>query len=476
MGQFRSISSTLWSSPVRAKPSVSTLPSPQLSAGGERPLFLESALAELPLHSFSAELDCLGTALAEQFEQHPLVPGVVLLSQGEFVGMLSRQRMLAFLLRPQGLKLFLEQPLRVLHSYARVSDLCLPGETPIVLATQQALRRAPELLGEPIVVKSEGQYFLLDFNQLNMAYWQIRGIETQVWYERTQVQMLQTTKMASLGRLVDGVSHEILDPVSFIWGNLSHLTEYNRYLLSLLQMYEEQMPNPPLAIANYREEIEIEYLREDIPHTLESIKTGADRLSKLATSLQNFCHIDEIYPKPTNIHAALDGVLLLLKSRLKSEIEVIKDYGHLPPVPCYVGQITQVFMNILSQMLHVLLTPIGANDLESELTLGLEAPARTAKPRIVVSTEACSIDGSGKRWVAIRIGHNGATVPPEVRQQIAEGFANTTRTSKETTLAMTYRMVTHKHKGKFKLTCVDEGEARLDKGLTTQFEILIPLT
>jgi signal transduction histidine kinase len=464
---------------VRAKSSVSTpiLPSPRLSESGERPLFLESALDELPLHDFAAEVSCLGKTLAAQFEQHPLVPGVVLLNQGEFVGMLSRQRMLEFLLRPQGLSLFLEQPLQVLHSYARTTELCLPAATPIVIATQQALRRAPELLSEPIVVKSEGRHFLLDFNQLNIAYWQIRGIETQVWYERTQVQMLQTTKMASLGRLVDGVSHEILDPVSFIWGNLSHLTEYNRYLLSLLQMYEEQLPNPPAAIVNYREEIEIDYLREDIPQTLESIKTGADRLSKLATSLQNFCHIDEIYPKPTNIHAALDGVLLLLKSRLKSEIEVIKDYGHLPPVPCYVGQITQVFMNILSQMLHVLLSPIGASALDTDLSMDLAAcQSRTVKPRIVVATEACSIDGSGKRWVAIRIGHNGTPVPPEVRQQIAEGFTNTTRTSKETTLAMTYRMVTHKHKGKFKLTCVDEGEARLEKGLTTQFEILIPLT
>jgi signal transduction histidine kinase len=451
---------------------------PKLHDGSTRPLSPDSCLLELPLHEFQLSISQTGQELAKIFEQTPMVPGVVLQDQGRWVGMISRRRFLEHLLYPHGSNIFLNEPLSVLYSYARTTPLLLPGKTPILAAAQQSLRRIPELIGEPIVVQLDEQaYHLLDFHDLNIASWQLRGIETQVWYEQTQLEMLRNTRMASLGRLVDGVSHEILDPVSFIWGNLSHLSEYLRDILGLITLYEEKFPEQPIEIQELRETIELDYLREDIPRTLESIKTGSDRLSKLASSLQNFCHIDEVYPKPANIHECLEGVLLLLKSRLKGEIEVNKHYGHLPPVPCFVGQLSQVFMNILTQSLNLLLYSAATEDMALELsTFGQSDPlGRSHHSKIEISTETCSLDGSGHRWIAIRIGHNAPVIATDLQAQIANGFADIKPLTKETELASSYRIITTKHRGKLKVHCAPDLTQLLPGGLTTQFEILLPL-
>jgi signal transduction histidine kinase len=183
------------------------------------------------------------------------------------------------------------------------------------------LARSRSLAGEPIVVTMpDDTYYLLDWHELNTAAWQIRGIETQVRYERNQVQMIQTEKMANLGRLVNGVAHEILDPVGFIWGNLSHLSDYHTSLLELLEAYEAEFAETPAAIQELKEELEFDYLAADLPQALNSITAGAKRLKNLVSALQNFCHIDEVHPKPADIHSCLDGIILLLKTRLKSEI------------------------------------------------------------------------------------------------------------------------------------------------------------
>ncbi len=452
---------------------------PKLHDGSPQALSTNSCLQELPLHEFRMSVAHCGQDLAAIFERSPLLPGVILQDASSHrVGMVSRRRFLEYLLHPHGSEIFLQEPLRVLYSYARTTHLMLPGSTPILAAAQQALRRNPQLIGEPIVVQLADQhYYLLDFHDLNIAAWQLRGIETQVWYEQMQLEMLRNTRMASLGRLVDGVSHEILDPVSFIWGNLSHLSDYLRDILSLIALYETQLPEHPPAIQVRREEIELDYLREDIPRTLESIKTGSDRLSKLASSLQNFCHIDEVYPKPANLHECLDSVLLLLKSRLKSEIEIVKYYGHLPPVPCFVGQLSQVFMNILTQSLNLLLYSAATADMADELPiLGQpERSSRSLKPRIQIRTESCALDGSGNRWIVVQIGHNAPNIPIELQQQITNGFTDIKPLTQETELTSSYRIVTTKHRGQFRVTCAPTPSQHLLGGLTMEFEILIPM-
>ena len=445
---------------------------PILSKGGEA-LNLESTLQELPLYQFQAELSCLGIEVAQIFERHPRLPGVVLVEQGQFVAMISRQQLLEHLLHPHGIELFLKRPLRVLSSYAPRSWLILPGNTSILSATQQALRRSPEFMADPIVVQHSSGYQLLDIHALNIAYWQIRGIETQVRYERLQLQMLQSEKMASLGRLVDGVAHEILDPVSFIWGNLSHVSDYSQSLLTLVSAYERSLPQPPQEIAHIQEAIELDYLREDLPKTLESIKTGAERLSKLVNGLQNFCHIDEVYPKPADLHSCLDGVLLLLKSRISTEIEIVKHYAQLPPVPCFIGQLSQVFMNIISRSIDGLLNQAVGDHLNSELNLPRESRIR---PCITIVTNLCMLRESDRRWVSIRISDNGLGLSAETQQQLTEAFSSNQPFAKETSLITSYRIVTARHGGRFKVySRIHPADDRTEAQTSTEFEILLPV-
>lgn len=471
---------------------------PTLFEGRGEALNLESKLQDLPLHRFEIELDFLGSQLAQVFEHHPFLPGAILVNQGTCVGMLSRRRLLEYLIRPHGLDIFLAEPLQVLYSYARCDLLLLPGTTPILVAAQQALRRSPELLGEPVIVQDAQTYYLLDIHELNIAHWQIRGIETQVRYERIQAQMIQNNKMASLGRLVDGVAHEILDPVSFIWGNLSHIASYSNDLLTLLDAYEQHLPGTPAEIERLKTDLDVDYSRRDLPRAIASVKTGAERLSKLASSLQNFCHIDEVYPKPVDLHEAIDGILLLLKSRLTSEIQVIRQYGQLPPVLCFPGHLQQVFMNILSRCLDSLLNQAVSQELDQEFRShhASQNSAVSVKPTIHITTQVCSLamgDRAPARWVLICIGDNGSGLSAEAQQEIVDSFSVKRRAEKETSLAVSYQIVTAKHGGKLWVrsrgatlgeSCTKNSSSTpLDSSssntpthvIGTEFEILLPL-
>ncbi|MBW4475221.1 MAG: sensor histidine kinase [Stenomitos rutilans HA7619-LM2] len=473
---------------------------PTLLESSLQALHLEATLQELQRYDFCVELDCLGIELAHVFEQHPLLPGTVLVERGRFVGMLSRRRLLEYLIRPHGIDFFLKEPLRVLHGYARSDFLVVSSTTPIVVAAQQALRRSPELQGEPIVVQAASQtYHVLDVHTLNIAYWQIRGVETQVRYERTQAQLIQSDKMARLGRLVDGVAHEILDPVSFIWGNLSHVSAYSDSLLKLLSAYEATMTPLPAALVQLRDELELDYLQEDLPRTIESIRTGAERLSKLASSLQNFCHIDEVYPKPADLHELLDSILLLLKSRLTSEIRVVKQYGQLPPVLCFAGQLHQVFMNILTHAVDALIDQAVSQQLGHDFKVsqpcGMTMPNLT-QPTIAITTEIRTtiVNGKPSRWVAICIADNGPGLSVEDQTRIWETFSVKKRAEKETSLAVSYQILTAKHGGKFEMRsrnedfessyrkatvktgCEPTGTFAFEHFATgTEFELLLPL-
>ena len=437
---------------------------PILSEGSDRDLGIESTLQELPLYNFGVEISCTGTEVAEYFEKYPLLPGAILLDQGKFIGMISRRRLLEFLIRPHGQELFFTEPLSVLYSYARTDILLLADSTPILTAMQIALRRSPELLAEPVIVKTAPDtYRLLDIQELGIASWQIRGIETQVRYERSQAQIIQNDKMASLGRLVDGVAHEILDPVGFIWGNLTYVSNYSQGLLKLIEAYEKQLPLASTEIIDIKEDIEFDFLQQDLSKALKSIRTGAERLKKLVTSLQNFCYIDELHPKPADLHACINSILLLINSQIKGEIVIVKSYGNLPPVYCFVGQLSQVLMNLLSQAVDALLDEAVQHQFNSNTN---------HKPKIeitteVISQEATKPDAPDSRWVSIRIADNGPGIPLELQQQIIQSFSVEKRADKETSLAVSYQIITARHGGKLNFT------SQVSVG--TEFEILLPL-
>ncbi len=441
---------------------------PFLIEGSNYDLSLESKLLELSLYDFSVEMSFTGKEVAEVFEKYPLLPGVILVDKGKYVGMLSRKQLLEFLIRPFGQDLFFYQPLSILYSYGRTPILELVGNTPILNAMQFALRRSPEFLSEPIVVKTApDEYRLLDMQELNMASWQIRGIETQVRYERSQAQIIQNDKMASLGRLVDGVAHEILDPVNFIWGNLTHVSNYSKDLIKLIEIYDKNLSNVPEDVVYLKQDIEFDFLESDLSQAITSIRTGAERLKKLVSGLQNFCHIDAIYPKPVDLHANLNNIILLIGSRLKGEINIVKSFGQLPPVYCFSGQLNQVFMNILSRAVDILLDEAVRQQFETELG---NHPSH--KPTIEVVTEvisqASNIKGTpDSRWISICITDNGPAMSPEFKKQIEESFSIEKRADKETSLTVSYQIITARHGGKLKF------DSQPNKG--TEFEILLPL-
>ncbi|NEO26084.1 MAG: sensor histidine kinase [Kamptonema sp. SIO4C4] len=430
----------------------------------------ESTLQDLTLSTLSIDASQTGQTLADHFLKTPLLPGVIVTDEGRFVGAISRRQLLECTLLPNGEELFLKQPLRVLCNHTQADLLILPGKMPVLTAMRKALKRSPRLTTDPLVVcLSPQDYRILDFGQLSLISWQIRGIETQIRYERSQAQMIQSEKMTSLGRLVDGIAHEILDPVGFIWGNLTHVSNYADNLMELIQAYESHFPQPPTDIVELHHEIEAEYLQKDLPQAVESIATGAKRLRNLAMSLQNFCHVDEVYPKPADLHACLDSILLLLKSRLSSEIQVVQEYGHLPPVNCYIGKVTQVFMNILTNAVDVLLDRAVTQEWAQEY----RQPITTNNPpTITITTKVCErpsrrSDNEEERFVSIGIADNGPGLSEEQQQRIRDSFSIERRAAKETSLSVSYQIITAKHGGEFHL--------RSQLGQGTEFEILLPL-
>ena len=432
-------------------------------------LRLESTLQELTLQDFQVESEHLGKELAKAFTENPLLPGVILMEGGQLAGMISRRRFLEHLSRPYGVELFTRRPIKTLYRFAEIDILVFPAHTLIVMAARRSLQRSPESLYEPIVVEFENQvYKLLDAHQLLVAQSHIHELTSRLLNEQTKAQMIQTEKMASLGRMVAGVAHEIRNPVNCIGGNIGFLSNYFKDLNQVLSLYQEEVANESPKLAKIKEEIDLEYVREDLPKVVESIKVSAERLTQIVASLQNFSHMDETNRKPADLHQCLDSTLLILRNRLKYSIEVVKNYGELPPVRCYSGQLSQVFMNLLSNAIDALMEKAE-----------LQPDRSTWKPRIEIATQVCSPPAgvtadSDDSWVSIRIADNGPGIPSEIQQRIFEMFFTTKPAGKGTGLglAISHQIVTEKHGGFLNLRSKTDSQPAPG----TEFEILLPIS
>ncbi len=468
----------------------------QLETGFNCPQMLgvKSLVSSLPLHSFTVAASCSIRDLIDHFIQSPDLPGVIITDE-KAVKLLSRKDCLDYLLRTAQVPHFIDSPVRSVLNHIQHRPLTVTSDVSILNAARQALMRSLEQQSEPILVElgresGKGEYRLLDAHMLNVAHWQIRGIETQIRYERLQMQILESEKMAALGRLVDGVAHEILDPVSFIWGNLSYIENYVKDQSELLLAYEAALPNPPSEILSKQEEIELDYLRSDLPAAIKSARGGAYRLRQLATSLQNFCHVDAVHPRPTDLNALIDSTLRLLKSGIATPIIIESSYGKLPPVQCFSGQLSQVFMNIFTSTIDSLLFQIqqneyaqneyAQNDLAAESAFVPSAtPLKIAVTTYISDQPPAAYTLQDSRWVSVVIRDNGPGILPEVKAQILASFSTKTRYRKESGLAMSYRIVTAKHGGRFCLRSVHASEliAAGDRRTTgTEFKIMLPLT
>ncbi|MCS6814987.1 MAG: GAF domain-containing protein [Cyanobacteria bacterium] len=273
--------------------------------------------------------------------------------------------------------------------------------------------------------------------------------------KQAQTHLIQTEKMSSLGQLVAGVAHEINNPVNFIYGNLDHTSAYAQTLLDCLHLYQHHYPKPVPEIGQYADELE--FIAEDLPKLLASMKTGADRIRQIVLSLRNFSRFDQADIKAVDIHDGIDSTLMILQHRLKpksnrASIQITKHYGTLPLVECYPGQLNQVFMNILSNAIDALEEDPRYKNIPGQISIQTSLQPIKSVPHAI-----------------IHIADNGPGIPPAAQEKIFDPFFTTKPPGKGTGLGLSisYQIVVERHGGSFR--CVSQP----NQG--TEFWIEIPV-
>ncbi|MGP1382290.1 MAG: sensor histidine kinase [Thainema sp.] len=285
-------------------------------------------------------------------------------------------------------------------------------------------------------------------------------INVHLELRQAQLKLIQEEKMSSLGQLVAGIAHEINNPVNFICGNLAHAHQYIQELFGLFQLYESHLAEPNIEIQAYSETIDLEFIKQDLPQLLSSMKVGTTRIQEIIRALHSFSRLDQAEYKSVNLHDGIDSTLMLLNNRLKVKpsrpaIAIAKEYGDLPEVECYPGPLNQVFMHLLMNAIDAIDEKIDRKDISQAYF----------EPQIRIRTN----------WVAehqevvVHIVDNGVGMFPQVQQQIFNQFFTTKPIGQGTGLGLSisYQIVVERHQGQ--LWCSSEF------GQGTEFMVKIPL-
>ncbi len=315
----------------------------------------------------------------------------------------------------------------------------------LAIAFNQLIQQVKRLLAEQYEAKQKLEFYSqtleekIEERTQALRQKNIALKETLQELRHTQSQLIQNEKMSSLGQLVAGIAHEINNPVNFIYGNLKYTDDYTQQLLWLLQLYQKHYPYPETEIQKAKEEADIEYLTEDLPKILTSMKIGASRIREIVLSLRIFSRLDEAEFKTADIHEGIDSTLLILQHRIKHQssrpqITVIKEYADIPKIQCFAGQLNQVFMNILANAIDAL---------EEAFQNGL-------CPDPIIRISSAQVNEN----VVIQIADNGTGIPEAIQSHLFDPFFTTKPVGKGTGmgLSISYQIITEKHGGS--LQCV----------------------
>lgn len=276
--------------------------------------------------------------------------------------------------------------------------------------------------------------------------------------QHIQVELFYAEKIFSLSQVVAGIAHEINAPINFIYGNLEYLNKHINDLIKLLQLYNHLYPRPYLEIKDLIKDIDLDFILDDLPHLLDSMKSGAEKINKMVFSLRNFAHHHQADQKFINLHDALDSVLQMLQYRLMPNyehlaIQIHKNYAeNLPLVECYVGQLNQVLLNLFNNAIDAI----------------EDDPDENKIPQITITTELIKEDQLPTQ-VIIKIKDNGLGIAPEIQNQIFDPFFTTKAVGKGTGLGLSIsqQIIVEQHHGE--LSCISE----LGKG--TELIITLPI-
>lgn len=248
---------------------------------------------------------------------------------------------------------------------------------------------------------------------------------------RTQAQLIQTEKLSSLGQMLAGIAHEINNPVNFIFGNLTYIETYVNDLMRLVHAYQERYPEPGDDIQTLLDDIDYEFLTQDLTKVLNSTRLGVERIIQIVLSLRNFSRQDQTEMRLSNLHEGIDSTLLILGHRLKQGIEIVKQYGELPPIECYPAQLNQVFMNILNNAIDAL----------EEQASSLSQPG--FNKQIVIQTQR-----QDENRVEVRIRDTGSGIPADILDKLFNPFFTTKPVGKGTGLGLSIcQQIIKNHQG-----------------------------